>query len=101
MQASNTRGHGVALIIATLSLVIGGPAVASCASAQAPSAPAPVPSITRSGTVVTVDEGYTAPWDARPGDIVNVRMIPTGDIVQRCFHMGGRLVTGTCHNVDF
>ena len=163
MSQHNTRGHGMALIIATLSLVIGGPAVA-CAAApvglDVETVPActtpdgahgdstgawpcvwdtathdggvwgqmatrwtlyvntgcpvltvqPAPDVKcidvrdwyiRTGPVVTVGERYNRPFDAGHGDIVNVAMDPAGDVVTRCFHLGGHLVKTTCLAVDF
>lgn len=64
------------------------------------------PSITRTpgtvtGTVVIVDEGFSEPFDASPGDTVHVRLDPTGDPAARCADMGGTIDGLLCQSVDF
>ena len=59
------------------------------------------------GRVLTITETWTEPFDALPGDRLNVLMVADGGQVERCQDMGGEMIhdprrmTWTCEEVDF
>jgi hypothetical protein len=63
----------------------------------------------RPAQVITIPEEYAHQFNAQRGDRINVIMNPTGDIVGRCFDMGGDAeliynpytIIWTCEKVDF
>lgn len=77
------------------------PMLAACEQVATSCPPVPT------ANVITVPEDYGYPFDAKPGDRLDVILIPEGDTQSRCNDMGGILVVQfdrnlwTCQGVDF